>query len=192
MYMNMSKESAVDTWCGDLKQSAQLNQPSLLLEAWLSSTGSLTYQLQQHFSELVYQLLYAGMAPVDEQERQFLNFDSQSCWTRYVWFGEKTEHYVFSKVVVAPALTVELGNTIEQWGAKPLGQLLFQEGGRVREKIQYQFLSSKHPYLLALQHYLPCVIPGCWARRSICYYQQQPMMVVDLFLPDLVKRLSHG
>ena len=160
------------------------------LQQWLIDSGSLTQRLNAQFDGLEYRLLSADEQTPWDLEQEYLLINDAPCWTRQVWFGEKKRDFVFSKVVVPPLTLAAVGDNVIDWGDKPLGRLLFREGLPVRHQLQLKYLGPSSPYLGLAQSALGCSYEFAWARRSLCFLKGYPMLIIDLFLPDLIRELN--
>ena len=180
-----------DQWRPYLNESELLLDSSLAeLQRWLMDKGSLTQRLTAQFDRLEYRLLSAQEQVPWQDEQDYLQIDGAPCWTRQVWFGENNRDFVFSKVVVPSSTLAAVGATVIDWGSQPLGKLLFCGEGSVRDQLQLKYLGSSSPYLKLAQGVLNCSYEFAWARRSVCSLEGYPLLIIDLFLPDLVRELN--
>lgn len=72
-------------------------------------------------------------------------------------------------------------------GNKPLGAVLFASPEVKRTPLSYKKLCANHALYQQAMRYLPAKPDYLWARRSIFSLNCASIMVVEVFLPDLVK-----
>ena len=72
-------------------------------------------------------------------------------------------------------------------GNKPLGALLFTHPLVERQPLHYKALHAHHPLYRRATALLPDPPDRLWARRSLFYLHQAPLLVTEVFLPEILK-----
>ena len=160
--------------------------------AWLSDRQSLTAKLERRFSQLQFQLLRAQYDTLSEEESQYLSLESeQDCWRRAVLFSQSGCAAVFALLVVPRVALDVIGEEVVSYGSESIGHLLFSgQDTAVRSAFCFAQLPTQHPYVAEAERYVVPSLPQVYARRSICHYKSAPIMVVDVFLPDLIHEIE--
>ena len=95
--------------------------------------------------------------------------------------------FVFARTII-PARTLRGGGRrLARLGSRPLGALLFADPKAGRESMQVASLNSRHIlYHKALQG-AEKSSPLLWARRTRFSYYSSPLLVNEIFLPELFR-----
>ncbi len=159
---------------------------------WLTDYQSMTEKLERHYVQLQFQLLSAQYGVVSEAEAKYLSCSpGQRCWRRTVMFGQPYFEALFCILIVPEAALGIVGEEIVFYGSEPIGHLLFSgQDPAVRSAFSFAQLPTQHPYVAAAERYVVPSLPQVFARRSICHYKSAPIMVVDVFLPDLIHEIE--
>ena len=92
---------------------------------------------------------------------------------------------IFAHSVVAPQHLRGAWHALQRLGNHPLGALLFAHPLVERAPLHYKALKPQH----ALYHRAAAVLdaaPGhLWARRSLFSLHGAPLLVTEVFLPDI-------
>jgi chorismate--pyruvate lyase len=71
-------------------------------------------------------------------------------------------------------------------GSKPLGALLFAHPLVEREPLHYKSLRNTHPLYQRAVKPLKDPPRRIWARRSLFYLHDAPLLVTEVFLPNIL------
>ena len=162
----------------------QQTQASETQYLWLAERGSMTRQLMQAgLGRLKVAVLSSAHQMAEKEERLFLNLQQRSWpYIREVIMHVDNEAWMYGRTVIPTAALNGCGGQLRLLGEKPLGQLLFHNKTNARLFIEVAKI-SKHHYLyptfmdhLKGQH--------LWARRSLFQYQNFPLLVQEVFLPN--------
>jgi chorismate--pyruvate lyase len=100
--------------------------------------------------------------------------------------------WVFARTLIPASSFRGKARRLARLRNKPLGALLFSDPTTVRENMQIARLCDNH---LLHQHAsagLADKTKALWGRRTLFYYAQQPLLVNEIFLPDIpADRTSH-
>ena len=154
---------------------------------WLLDSGSLTQRLRRasagRFRVCV---LHEGWTRPDRDEARILGvrLDARA-WTREVQLLGDEQPWVFARTLI-PARTLRgRGRRLTQLGTRPLGQALFADPDVRRGPIEItRIAAGQRLHQRALTHLVapPDVI---WGRRSVFRIEDRPLLVCEIFLPDL-------
>jgi chorismate--pyruvate lyase len=162
--------SAVQHW-RTLRQP--INAP-LALRRWLTDQGSLTRLLQRaskgRFSVRVLRQRYALPGP---NERVTLGMRSREyALIREVLLCADGEPWVYARTVIPTPTLTGRQRTLRLIGSRSLGSLLFSDPSMRRAPLQVARIANGDQ-------------PPLWARRSLFYLENKPLLVCEVFLPPL-------
>lgn len=156
---------------------------SARLRSWLLDPHSLTRRLQQtcpgRFSvEVVRESFAAPML----NEARVLGYPRRA-WIREVRLLCDGVPWVYARTVIPHATLTGPQRRLRHLGNRPLGAMLFKEPGLRRDPLQVAALTPRH----ALYHRAAIAADDqtVWGRRSIFYLEGKPLLVSELFLPQL-------
>lgn len=87
---------------------------------------------------------------------------------------------------VIPAASLAGGNDgLRRLGSRPLGELLFQGGGTRRDPLEVARLRGEDWLADRMRRLGLSSARDCWARRVVHYLNGRPLLVAELFLPEL-------
>lgn len=170
--------------CADLSEQIAI---------WLLDSTSLTQRLQilcpQNFNVEVLTQQWQHPLPT---EREWLAISNQRyARVREVYLRCKTESWVFARTVIPPETLVGKYHRLANLGKHPLGHVLFSERTVQRRAFYIARLTAGHPlYQLATQRLVkkPAVL---WARRSIFYLLDKPLLINEVFLPNFLLAMTY-
>ena len=154
---------------------------------WLLDRGSLTQRLRRasagRFRVCV---LHEGWTRPDRDEARILGvrLDARA-WTREVQLLGDEQPWVFARTLI-PARTLRgRGRRLTRLGTRPLGQALFADPHVRRGPIEIMRIAvGQRLHQRALTHLV--APPGVvWGRRSLFRIEDRPLLVCEIFLPDL-------
>lgn len=180
------------TWYPTTPLALRQIQPDLLAE-WLVAPDSLTQRLHHLMNtpievEIQRQSWQLPLA----SERALLNINSNvAVWTREVILLGKNEALIYARSVFAKPTLEKTGKLLQKLGTRSLGDFLFTDPTRRRDPFQITRLQRPHYLLRRTNQILTKDIPTCWARRSRFYYHAKPLLITEVFLPNLVAIIQH-
>lgn len=93
--------------------------------------------------------------------------------------------WVFARSLI-PAVSLKgSARRLSMLGGKPLGELLFSDPGMRRGAIQVARLSPRHRLFVSATERMPTPPEEVWGRRTLFYLDSQPLLVNEIFLPDI-------
>lgn len=155
---------------------------------WLRDKGSLTLRIQQRCAAFSVRNVRNCPATAAYDETALLGLPPrQKIYTREVFLYADGLPVVFAHSVVAPQHLRGAWHALRRLGNHPLGALLFAHPLVERAPLHYKALKPQH----ALYHRAVAVLdaaPGhLWARRSLFSLHGAPLLVTEVFLPDILK-----
>ena len=162
------------------------------LTDWLFDAGSLTRRLRRRCpSQLRVQVLRQGWMRADQDEARALQLRLDAwAWIREVQLCCDERHWVFARTGI-PARTLRgRGQRLTWLGTRPLGEALFTDPCVRRGPVEVACI-------VAGQRLHQRAVAGCveppetlWGRRSVFRLDRHPLLVCEIFLPDLPIRPS--
>ncbi|MDD4929389.1 MAG: chorismate lyase [Gallionella sp.] len=158
------------------------------LMPWLRDHGSLTQRIQQRCGRFTVQKVRSGLARIAQDESFLLGIASrQLAWSREVFLCADDQPVVFAHSACAAKELRRVWSQVRHLGNKPLGAVLFSHPLISREPLHYQALHAHHPLYRRAAAVLSCPPDRLWARRSLFYLHGAPLLVTEVFLPEILK-----
>ena len=154
------------------------------LAAWLSASGSLTAHIRRvgHDFRVRRLLQRCQLALPDES---IMLGRTSGIVVREVLLMEGDVPLVFAHSVVARAHTCGRWRAIRVLGSRPLAELLFADHDVVRKPLHFRKVTANDPLGRRIRRALPEARFPLWARRSVFYKHDVPLMVTEVFLPAI-------
>lgn len=157
------------------------------LSTWLLDAGSLTQRLRHACAgRFRVRVLRQGRARPSRDEARALKLRlADWAWTREVQLLCDDQPWVFARTLI-PARTLSgRGRRLTQLGTKPLGQVLFADPEVRRGPVEIaRIVAGQRLHQRAFAGFAepPDAI---WGRRSVFWIDGCPLLVCEIFLPDL-------
>lgn len=175
------KIKAEESWNG-----AALGCEAQLLR-WLRDHGSLTRRIQQRCACFAVRSMRNGLARIAPDESVLLGIaPSQLAWSREVFLFADDRPVVFAHSALAAEHLRGAWSSVGTLGNQPLGALLFAHPLVERKPLHYKALRSTHPLYQSAAVVLHDTPPRLWARRSLFYLHDAPILVTEVFLPEIL------
>lgn len=145
---------------------------------WLLGEGSLTKKLQEACEgEFALRILKQGLATPRLDEAKALGLPQrQQALIREIVMSGHGQDWVFARSVLPLSTLTGRLRQLKTLDNRPLGALLFNDPSMERSAIEITQLeegSFRYPSQ-----------ETCWARRSVFYLDQKPLLVAEVFLPE--------
>lgn len=154
---------------------------------WLLDAGSLTRRVVKNCAQsFSVQVQNQSWGTPLATEREVLEMASDaSAWIREVELHCGTIPWVFARTLI-PASSLE-GDTrrLADLGNRPLGEVLFSDPKARRGRVEAAKLLPHHALFRVASAHLDTVPELLWARRTLYYMEERPLLVNEIFLPDL-------
>lgn len=176
--------------------SRALWHPSLLHPAltvtqrrWLCDQGSLTARIRAHSQQFSVQVLRQQWLKPGVDEQTALGVSPRHwVWGREVLLVADGIPRIFAHSLLAHTHARGAWRLFARMGNRSLGSALFADPCIIRQPLAFRRLDYRHPlYHVALQSAKLEVrdTPYLWARRSLFIRHEQPLMVCEVFLPEV-------
>ncbi|MDZ4201151.1 MAG: chorismate lyase [Gallionella sp.] len=185
------------------------------LRPWLHDHGSLTQRIQQRCEKFSVQPVRSGLARIAYDEAALLGITPHHlAYSREVFLYADGVPVVFAHSACASQHLRGAWKAMRGLGNRSLGSLLFTHPLVVRQPLRFKSLRSHHPLHVgricacavgALAPYshglllpgttrhvglkpdLPIIPDTLWARRSLFTLHGAPLLVTEVFLPEILK-----
>ena len=155
---------------------------------WLRDEGSLTRRIQQRCENFAVRPMRSGLARVAYNEAALLGFPfDRYAFSREVFLYADGRPVVFAHSTCARAHLRGAWQTMLGLGNRSLGTLLFTHPLVERHPLRYKALQSHHPLYKSATAALDSKPDRLWARRSLFYLHDAPLLVTEVFLPEILK-----
>lgn len=164
---------------------AMVGAPALL-HPWLMDPGSLTARIVARCRQFKVRVLRElHTRPFLDEIGQIALPAHRHAWVREVLLVADGIPVVFAHSLIAPHDLTGAWHMARAIGSRPLGAALFADPGISREPLQVARLNSAHPLHRRAEHVLGKPLPMLWARRSRFYRHSRPLLVTEVFLPEI-------
>lgn len=158
------------------------------LAPWLRDRGSLTQRIQQRCANFAVHNLRSGLARIALDESALLDIAPQQlAWSREVLLYADGQPVVFAHSALAAEHLRGIWSEVRTLGNRPLGALLFAHPLVERKPLHYQSLRDTHPLYRRAAGVLIDPPQRLWARRSLFYLHDAPLLVTEVFLPEILR-----
>lgn len=163
------------------------------LAPWLRDRGSLTLRIQQRCTQFAVQGVRSGLARIAPDESALLGIaPPQLAWSREVFLYADGQPVVFAHSAFAHAQLRGAWSAVRTLGNHPLGALLFAHPLVERKPLHYRALRDTHPLYQRAAGVLKDPPHRLWARRSLFYLHDAPLLVTEVFLPGILHLARHA
>ncbi|MFA6969943.1 MAG: chorismate lyase [Gallionella sp.] len=155
---------------------------------WLRDHGSLTLRIRQHCEHFSVRMVKSALARIALDESALLGVaPRQLVWSREVFLCADDRPVVFAHSTCAARELRGAWRAVQNLGNKPLGALLFSHPLISRQPLHYKALHAHHPLYRRAASILSDPPDRLWARRSLFYLHNAPLLVTEVFLPEIIK-----
>ena len=155
---------------------------------WLHDRSSLTLRIQQRCKHFAVSNIHNGLARIALDESALLGIaPHQLAYSREVFLYADGQPVVFAHSACAPQHLRGTWSAVCGLGNKPLGALLFAHPLVQRKPLHYKALRSTHPLYQSAAKGLSDPPGRMWARRSLFYLHEAPLLVTEVFLPGILQ-----
>lgn len=155
--------------------------------AWLRDHGSLTRRIQHHCNQFSVQPLRSGLARVAYDEAALLGFPhDRFAFSREVFLFADGRPVVFAHSTCSHEHLNGSWRAMRGLGNRSLGTLLFTHPLVIRHPLHFKSLQSHHPLYKSAATALGHKPERLWARRSLFTLHNAPLLVTEVFLPEIL------
>lgn len=154
---------------------------------WLTQTGSLTRALQARCPEFNVRRLRQGLdSPLPDEYAPLGLPEGELAVIREVILSCAQRPLVFAHTVVPHAGLRGPWRGLAELGNRPLGAALFADPLIERFPLSFRQLNRQHALHRAATRHLGALPGRLWARRSLFALARQPILVTEVFLPEVL------
>lgn len=155
---------------------------------WLHDRGSLTRRIQQRCECFAVRQVASGLTRIAFDEAALLGIaPHEFAWSREVFLYADDKPVVFAHSACARQHLRGAWAAVSGLGSRPLGALLFSHPLIERKPLHYKALHAHHPLCRSAVSVLGLAPQRLWARRSLFYLHDAPLLVTEVFLPDILR-----
>lgn len=158
------------------------------IEPWLRDTGSLTRRVIQACNGGAFRvrLLRQGWGKPWVSEAGALRVRlTEATLIREVDLECNGRPWVFARTLIPATSFSGPARRLAYLGEKPLGAVLFSERQVSRGTTQLARIQPQHLLYQAATDHLDEPPPEVWGRRTLFYFAHRPILVNEIFLPDI-------
>jgi chorismate lyase len=154
---------------------------------WLALPGSLTHALMARCAAFQVRRLRQAPARPTRDELGILGLHpGRLAVVREVQLSCGEVPLVFAHTVIPLAGLRGTWRSLAGLGNRPLGAALFNDPRVERGALGYRRLDRRHPLYHAASRLLSAPPPRLWARRSLFERAGRPILVTEVFLPEIL------
>ncbi len=155
---------------------------------WLTDNGSLTQSLKRRCPDLRVVRLHQGPGLPHYDERPPLALKPRRLsLIRDVLLTCAGRPLIYAHSVIPTAGLAGPWRRLTRLGNRPLGEALFADPLVRRHPLQYRRLDGRHPLYRAAIEHLTVKPAALWARRSVFVRDDHPILVTEVFLPEVLR-----
>jgi len=158
------------------------------LRSWLCDRGSLTARLKCTCQPQCFQvrLLHQGWGrPLYSEARVLSSRPGEIAIVREVELHCGGVPWVFARTLIPVSSLRGSARRLTHLGERPLGEVLFSDRRMQRGAMEMARLSPRHRLFQIAVAHLPERPGVIWGRRTLFYIGRHPLLVNELFLPDI-------
>ncbi len=154
---------------------------------WLIDRGSLTDRVRLRCAVFRVELVSQALRRATRDERFLAGDRGERALVREVFLRCGRTRVVFAHSVTRPASLRGAWRGLARLGTRPLGAALFADPRVRRHPLRYRKLGPRDEL-----HARACAatgrrLPALWARRSLFTLGKSPILVTEIFLPEILE-----
>ncbi len=158
------------------------------LRPWLHDHGSLTQRIRQRCDQFAVQPVRSGLARIAFDEAALLSIaPHRLAYSREVFLYADGQPVVFAHSACLQDDLRGAWSSITGLGNRSLGSLLFTHPLVMRQPLHFKALRAHHPLYRSASAVLAVAPDRLWARRSLFYLHGAPLLVTEVFLPQIFR-----
>jgi chorismate lyase len=171
--------------------SGEIHRAPRKWQPWLSGTGSLTQKIEKVIGQkLEVQVLRDFPQSLNSDESRYFHFRIRRCRVREVFLCANNVPLVIAHSVIPTLSSSGSNHAILRLGKKPLGAVLFansRKHSKHKSPRDIARLDKSSALWKKCAGYYPGLVSPLWARRTLYYLKGHPILVNEIFLPELLK-----
>lgn len=155
---------------------------------WLTDRGSLTARIKARCADVRVEVVFQGLRRPDRDESfMFASGRRARVLVREVFLRCDETPVVFAHTVLDPADLCGPWRSVARLGTRPLGAALFADARIERHPLRVRKIGRDHELHRRLSAHLPHAPRSLWARRSLFRLHDSPILVTEVFLPEILR-----
>lgn len=155
---------------------------------WLTDRGSLTRRLMAACAPFRVQRIRQRLArPFADEYAPIRLRSGEWALVREAWLMCADTPLVFAHSVIPRAGLRGPWRRLAGLGDRPLGAALFADPRIKRHPLHWRALDRRHPLYRRIRKMQAGLPARLWARRSLFSLQGQPILVTEVFLPEVLR-----
>jgi chorismate--pyruvate lyase len=153
---------------------------------WLTYPGSLTRRIEQRAGAMRVEIVGERLRLPNEDE-----YVALGCALRELAFVREVVLHALGKPVVLAHSITSRRDLDGAWremrglGTRPLAMMLFTDPRVRRHPFEFARVDRRHPLWKRAARLVGDELPTLWARRSLFTRRGRPLLVTEVFLPNL-------
>jgi len=179
--MNHIQWQSPDGFHADLAQSQ--------LKDWLYDSGSFMQRLKIHgIEDAKIEVLSQNWQFPTPDEKYELNLpDRTYVLAREVYIKNDEQVLMFARTIFPRQTLTGAEKQFRQLKSQSLGSKLFTEPSMMRTPFEFAFISAGSRWYEKAVQCLAQPIASLWGRRSIFFIKEKPLLLTEIYLPDMAK-----
>lgn len=154
---------------------------------WLTYRGSLTWRITARAKDFRVERLTQKLRFPNEDEYRALGRPTHKrALVREVILHAGGKPVVLAHSIAARRDLFGVWRPLRGLGTRPLAEMLFNDPLVARAPLEYVRIDFRHPLWKRAKRTLRRDLPALWARRSLFRKHGRPLMVTEVFLPEIL------
>ena len=154
---------------------------------WLTDRGSLTARIKARCPDVRVEVVFQGLRRPDRDEGfLFTHRGRARVLVREVFLVCEGTPVVFAHTVLDPADLCGPWRSVAKLGTRPLGAALFADARIARHPLRSRKIGWHHELHRRLSASVAHAPRSLWARRSLFRLHDSPILVTEVFLPEIL------
>ncbi len=174
------------------KWLTRLRLHNTTLSGLLFHTGSLTRYIEDKCNSTLQVELKSEswQQPLAEETSKLNLSGNEQAFVRESWLKTDGEYLIYARSIVPRDTYEQFSTPLKELGTRPLGELLFSDTSSYRAEMRYARVPGDCPLFNATLDHNDSKQP-LWARQSLFYLKEKPLLILEVFLPN-VDRVLQG
>ena len=158
------------------------------LSKFLFEDGSLSRLIQDKFEGTFHIDLIneSWITPMPYEKKVLSLRDNEISFIRESYLNCNNKKLVYARTVIPRQTLKKKNQNLTRLGQKPLGEILFSSDKIIRSNINYARIPlSSELHSRAKGNYN--ISSSLYSRQSIFYIKNKPLLVFEVFLPDIIQ-----
>ena len=156
--------------------------------AWLTYRGSLTWRITARAGDFRVEVIQQRLRiPNDDEYRALGRPTHKRALVREVILHAGGRPVVLAHSIASRASLFGVWRSLRGLGNRPLAAALFADPLVRRHRLEFARVDRRHPLWKRARAVFGRAFPTLWARRSLFVKRGAPLLVTEVFLPDILR-----